>query len=76
MTAVAHTRCVPGLNHHCPRLRFNQPKGLPRRLDESVGLYETEAPMPLADDECVHGRLAHDRTPDCGCFPVSEGGLA
>ena len=22
----------------------------------------------LADMECDHGRMAHDLTPDCGCF--------
>lgn len=25
--------------------------------------------MPLADFECSHGRLPHDRTPVCGCWP-------
>jgi hypothetical protein len=23
----------------------------------------------LADHECRHGRLPHDRTPPCGCWP-------
>jgi hypothetical protein len=58
----------PSTQMHYVSVRSGTP-GLPRRLDENPYLYEMEAALPMADFECEHGRLAGDRTPECGCWP-------
>jgi hypothetical protein len=37
---------------------------------------EPFCPPDLADFECVHGRLATDPTPACGCWPNDRGAKA
>jgi hypothetical protein len=62
------TTMNPGTQMHYVSVRSGT-WGLPRRLDENPYLYEMEAPLPLADFECSHDRLAGDPTPACGCWP-------
>lgn len=37
---------------------------------DGYGRTSTYGPLiPMADDECEHGRLPGDRTAPCGCYP-------
>lgn len=51
-------------------------------MDEATGhdadadAYRRAAARMLADFECRHGRLEHDPTPPCGCWPAELDTLA
>lgn len=51
---------------------------LPRRLDVMERMVEVGDLITAldADNECRHGRLPHDSTPECGCWgPIATAPL-